>query len=214
MVDVPGYDPAWRGVLGQRGVFCVVVGYMASRSSPNRRGVPFSSYRCVASAFLLLCGGSSLFTDTWRNPPPEKGSDSHACASTLGPYAFFTKQALTIQTSHLIVSCLAEFRVASGKLLALTHFFAPFAAVVAVSLTLLYLKLNWFEATWRREVLEATNARGVRFTEITLVSHLPPLPVAILDCFLAKRPGVFPLDMRNVMNVASVCVVLLRLLSC
>ena len=66
----------------------------------------------------------------------------------------------------------------------------------------MYLKLNWFEETWRREVLEATNARGVRFTEITLVSHLPPLPVAILDCFLAKRPGVFPLDMRNVMNVA------------
>ena len=202
-----GYDPAVkaRSVRWvQRGVLCVVVSLLlASRSfSQPSVDVPFSSYRCVASAFLLLCGGSSLFTDTWRNPPPEKGSDSHACASTLGPYAFFTKQALTIQTSHLIVSCLAEFRVASGKLLALTHFFAPFAAVVAVSLTLLYLKLNWFEETWRREVLEATNARGVRFTEITLVSHLPPLPVAILDCFLAKRPGVFPLEWRNVMNVA------------
>ena len=151
------------------------------------------------------------------NPPPEKGSDSHACASTLGPYAFFTKQALTIQTSHLIVSCLAEFRVASGKLLALTHFFAPFAAVVAVSLTLLYLKLNWFEETWRREVWRPRNARGVRFTEITFVSHLPPLPVAILDCFLAKRPGVFPLDMRNVLNVAlfasCYCALLRRLLT-
>merc|ERR1719174_3368345 len=107
-----GYDPAVkaRSVRWvQRGVFCVVVSLLcASRSFAQPSiDVPFSTYRCVASAFLLLCGGSSLFTDTWRNPPPEKGSDSHACASTLGPYAFFTKQALTIQTSHLIVSCLA-----------------------------------------------------------------------------------------------------------
>ena len=45
---------------------------------------------------------------------------------------------------------------------------------------MLYLKLNWFEPTWRKEVLDATNARGVDFTQITLVAHLPPLPVAVL----------------------------------
>ena len=66
-------------------------------------------------------------------------------------------------------------------LLTLAHAFAPFAAVIGIALTLLYLKLNWFEPTWRREVLDATNAKGIAFTEISLTAHCPALPIAVLD---------------------------------
>jgi hypothetical protein len=200
-----GYDPAVkaRSVRWvERGVTCVVLALVGASQLVEAPHIPtpFSMYRFATASVLLWCGGMSLFTDTWRNPPPERGSDSHCCSSTLGPYAFFTKQALTIQTSHLIVSWVAE-AFSAPHLLAVSHCFAPFAAVVAVALTLLYLKLNWFEPTWRKEVLDATNARGVDFTQITLVAHLPPLPVAVLDCLVAKRPGVFPLELRNVLGV-------------
>ena len=174
----------------------------ASRTFEARGDAPhFSSFRCLSSLGLAAAVCYALVTDAYRNPPSLEGSPSHACGRWLGPYAYFTKHALTIQCVHHCLSFAGEATL-DPQLLVMTHAFACFAAVVGIALTVLFLKLNWFEPKWRKEVLEATNQRGVNFTEITLVSHLPPLPVAILDCFLAKRPGVFPLDMRNVMNVA------------
>mmetsp|Transcript_21930 Transcript_21930/g.65751 ORF Transcript_21930/g.65751 Transcript_21930/m.65751 type:complete len:283 (+) Transcript_21930:346-1194(+) len=163
--------------------------------------VAFSYLRCAATAGLFWAAGFALVTDSYRNPPPEKGSASHTCSRYLGPYGFFTKQALTIQVAHLAVSSLAE-TLADPQLLALSHAFAAFAASVGIALTLLYLKLNWFEPTWQKEVLEATNARGIDFTSITLTAHIPSLPIALLDVGLVKRPEVYPLSQTSVLRSA------------
>ena len=140
----------------------------ASRTFEARGDAPrFSSFRCLSSLGLAAAVCYALVTDAYRNPPSLEGSPSHACGRWLGPYAYFTKHALTIQCVHLCLSFAGEATL-DAQLLVMTHAFACFAAVVGIALTVLFLKLNWFEPKWRKEVLEATNQRGVNFTEITL----------------------------------------------
>ena len=78
----------------------------------------------------------SLVTDAYRNPPSLKGSAAYAVGNYLGPYAFFTKHALTIQCSHGVLSFLGELLL-DGRLVAMTHAFACFSAVVGIALTVL-----------------------------------------------------------------------------
>mmetsp|Transcript_10241 Transcript_10241/g.30984 ORF Transcript_10241/g.30984 Transcript_10241/m.30984 type:complete len:369 (+) Transcript_10241:1595-2701(+) len=231
-----GYDPevkarsvrwCWRALFLLTTALVAAARTFAAPAAP----VAFSLFRAIATNALFTASGYALITDTYRNPPPAKGSDSHYCSTYLGPYAFFTKQSLTIQCAHLALSTAAEVALApqfaefaavlpfglgdaitatAPGLLTLAHAFAPFAAVIGIALTLLYLKLNWFEPTWRREVLDATNAKGIAFTEISLTAHCPALPIAVLDVLCVKRPYVYPLTHASCKSVthfgASYCV--------
>jgi hypothetical protein len=175
-------------------VFVALTALMCAASrtfEPPAAPLSFSPARCAFSGLLAAAVCFSLVTDAYRNPPSLKGSAAYAVGNYLGPYAFFTKHALTIQCSHGVLSFLGELLL-DGRLVAMTHAFACFSAVVGIALTVLFLKLNWFEETWRKEVLHEMNKR-LNFTEITLAAHLPSLPVALLDVFLAKRPDVYPL---------------------
>lgn len=186
-------------------VFLTLVAGMllASRTfEPPAAEVAFSAKRCCFSLVLCVTICFSLVTDAYRNPPSLKGSPALEVARYLGPYAYFTKHALTIQCAHVCLSFLAEATM-DPQLLSMTHAFSSFAAVVAIALTILYLKLNWFEETWQREVLDATNARGINFTEITLVAHILSLPVGILDVLLCKRPDVYPLNASSIAKVTA-----------
>ena len=139
----------------------------------------------------------------YRNPPCLKGTPSHECSRYLGPYAYFTKHALTIQAAHLTLSLAAEVSL-DGRVLVCTHAFATFAAVVGIALTVLFLKLNWFEDTWRTEVLAPTDARmRGTFTTITLTAHMLALPVAVLDVLVLKRPDVYPITPESVAKVTA-----------
>lgn len=190
---------SWVGYLGVTAAL-----FAASRAfAEPAAATPFSAARCAAVGVLALAACYALATDAYRNPPSLQGSAAHACARYLGPYAYFTKHALTIQAAHLTTSLVAEVG-GDRRLLASTHAFASFAAVVGVALTVLFLRLNWFDASWRAEVLVRENdrMRGA-FTGITLTAHLVALPVALADAYLAKRPYVYPLNAASIARVTA-----------
>jgi hypothetical protein len=55
-------------------------------------------------------------------------------------------------------------------------------------LTILFLKYNWFEPQWRRDVLDVYLARGNHsFVPKILFTHLNQLPIALLDVTLLKQ---------------------------
>ena len=70
----------------------------------------------------------------------------------------------------------------------------PFISGIAIALGLLFLKLNWFEPGWRKEVLEAYRGRGEwTFGPMVLFTHLNQTLTAILDVAVIKRDSLAPL---------------------
>ena len=165
-----------------------------------------SVVRCVMAFLNLVTLVLAWAVDTYGTPPPEKDSDPYKVTRTIGPLAFFTKQTLCIQTIYAFVSFLSEAALFVGprtfNWLLWTHRASTAVAVAAVSLTLLFLRLNWYEATWRRETLDPWLQRGLPIKVIVLVSHLASLPVAFVDVVLVKRPN-FDTDTDDVLFSAA-----------
>jgi len=66
--------------------------------------------------------------------------------------------------------------------------FAVLSSSLGTVLTLLFLKFNWFEAAWRRDVLDMYEARGKwLFRYKILFTHLNQLPIAMFDCVVLKQ---------------------------
>ena len=86
-----GYDPevkarsvrwCWRALFLLTTALVAAARTFAAPAAP----VAFSLFRAMATNALFTASGYALITDTYRNPPPAKGSDSHYCSTYLGPY--------------------------------------------------------------------------------------------------------------------------------
>jgi len=75
--------------------------------------------------------------------------------------------------------------------LAAAYFAAPFCEGWAISLTLLWLKFNWFEDKWQELVIKYWRARNVPIARIQWWAHLTALvvPLDILLCKDARLLG-------------------------
>lgn len=148
---------------------------VASVTAASREAVGRPSAWGALNAALMSLAWS---VDTFGTPPVS--GDTLRVTSTIGPFAFFTKQALCLQTVHAWLSLWPP-------MLTLVHQTAITIAAIALSLTLLFLKLNWFEANWRKENYEPWRRRGVPMAFVALTAHLLPLPVALLDIAVVKQ---------------------------
>lgn len=155
--------------------------------------------------FLLMLVG--FCWDGLYTPPSEETNDTyHVSKSPLGPFAYFTKQVLVIQTAHCLCSFYAElatlihggagpqfrdrlFGLYIPKLAQLNHTNAAYMANLGVALFLLWYKLNWCEANWRRECLKRTLERGAPHYVLTVwLTHFVSAIAALVDLFFVKRP--------------------------
>jgi hypothetical protein len=73
------------------------------------------------------------------------------------------------------------------NLLLFCYSLSVFSATLGTVLCFLFLKFNWFEPVWRRDVLEVYYARGqYSFGTKALFNHLNQLPLAFLDIMVLK----------------------------
>ena len=192
----------WKANLIRKNVTCVVLlasvalglsARLSADASPPRPSPPRAAL-AGASCAAMVC---AWYSDAVLSPPALEGSPSLAVQRAIGPWAYFTRQALGIQLVYTGLGAAAEAALLlapppplAARALAACHLAAPLVASIGMALTVLYLRLNWFEPSWRREVLEPLQARGVPFRRITLTAHLTSLPVAALDLALARRPAL------------------------
>uniref|UniRef100_A0A7S3NK12 Uncharacterized protein n=1 Tax=Aureoumbra lagunensis TaxID=44058 RepID=A0A7S3NK12_9STRA len=160
-------------------------------------------FGALINAILMVC---AFLVDVYGQPPPIPNSDIFHVTKIIGPFSFFTKQAITIQTTHSLLSFLAEASLGTKwplfALLEAVHETATPVAVIGISLTLLFLRLNWFESNWRKEALYPWLRRGVPLGTIALVGHLLSFPVAFFDVLFVKRPiTMTQLTNRNVATI-------------
>jgi hypothetical protein len=73
------------------------------------------------------------------------------------------------------------------NLLVISYSICVFSSTLGAVLGFLFLKFNWFEPAWRRDVLEVYYARGQHsFGTKALFNHLNQLPLAVVDVLVLK----------------------------
>jgi len=155
------------------------------------------------AAFLVF----TFVADAFCSQPAEDGSECAAVTETaVGPFAYFTKQALAIQVAHAAASMAAE-AFADAPLLAVVHAASTFVACMAIALSLLFLKLCWYEPGWQAEVLLPANKRGIPGSFVALAAHIPSLPCAVFDVAVVKRASLFLPTFVDFGHTATVVVV-------
>ena len=74
------------------------------------------------------------------------------------------------------------------KLIKFTYAASPLVGALGPTLTILFLKFNWFEPRWRKEVLELYESRGhTSFKHHVLFTHLNQTPLSFLDVTVIKN---------------------------
>lgn len=111
-----------------------------------------------------------------------------------GHFSYLTVHILTTQAIYFSMAALTEIACLFSdsqvirKAVTATNQFAVFNSSLGTLLTILFLKFNWFEPSWRRGTLEMYLARGkTSFQRKVLFTHLNQICIALLDLLVVKR---------------------------
>ena len=152
--------------------------------------------RVVLTAVCALVAWFTLFVDIYHGTPAQPGDrkwhlllDGHS-----GHFSYLTINILTTWAVYWPFSAAAElFWLYSESELVLkavtaTYAFAVFSSTLGTLLTLLFLKFNWYDKSWRRETLDMYDRRGNKmFRRKILFTHLNQMPIAFFDVVVLKQ---------------------------
>eukprot|EP00401_Gymnodinium_catenatum_P032131 CAMPEP_0117563840 /NCGR_PEP_ID=MMETSP0784-20121206/55713_1 /TAXON_ID=39447 /ORGANISM="" /LENGTH=246 /DNA_ID=CAMNT_0005361521 /DNA_START=76 /DNA_END=813 /DNA_ORIENTATION=+ len=140
-----------------------------------------------AASACILAGGMLLEfgVDLTKMPAPKRQDEIFELLASAGKPIFLTFWILCIQTVQAVGVVVAEVSLLSSwpclRLLTVCYTLSSFVGALGVVLTLLFLKFNWFEEKWQTNVRRLWEGRGIPFGLLTLLSHIPSMPVGILD---------------------------------
>jgi hypothetical protein len=160
------------------------------------------------SGICAIASSAIVYADLMMMPsakePPKSGPVEmqdikwFIIGGSFGQAAYYTGQTLLLQCAYCVMSFMSELSLlgaVSGlprahELTLVCYYFSFFVAVDAIALALLWYILNWREEGWQK-VRRAIEARGHRFTELTIAIHVLPVGIGLLDLFVAKdREGI------------------------
>ena len=142
--------------------------------------------------------------DLTGTPPPSKGEPKwDSVATPLGHWAFFTLQTLFVQTAYL---CLKAYGIYMGntKILQLCLQISLWTNTQGVALTILFFKLNWFEAKWIRDVKKPLEKKFPGISQIFLLGHVPPLILGIVDAWSTdpRLVSIYGSNLTTIIKIA------------
>ena len=121
----------------------------------------------VGNAIMALI--MRLFCNNVMPPVDQKTNPViYGILNPVGGAAFLTYQSTTLFSLYAIVTAAAEISYArspstlAGRVLALVYYTSPYFQGLAVVLTLLWLKFNWFEKEWQETVIKFWEDLGFR----------------------------------------------------
>lgn len=165
----------------------VVCAYtFASTTFPVREPLPKpSASRMVAQCLLAFGMVAQLGTQIFIAPYSTTDDEGFPLLRYVGNTIFLTFQITVIQTVHTMAGAAAEIALFTNStmpaLSAFNYSVSIFVDTTGVVLTLLFLKFNWFEKEWQLQARGVWESRGVRMGMLSLVSHIPSLPIGLLD---------------------------------
>lgn len=181
------------------------------QGAPGQVPAEASLFR-VLFAFVLAAGVTCAFVvDMYGFPPAQMDQEVYTLHQSVGRPGFLTFWIGSLMTVYCLASWIAELSLLLGrtqyKLLVFCHASAVFVDTLAVVLALLFLKFNYFEEKWRRDMKEYWEKRGYPYGSRSLFVHLVPSVAAVLDMLIktlmqrANRVNFTPPYLQNVIQV-------------
>ena len=97
-------DAAYKASLVRKNLIAITLVVAGSAAAASRlvdldttTPIPGSRARCAAAALNAAVLLTAWYFDAVRSPPAEEGNPAKAVTRTIGPWAYFTKQALGLQ---------------------------------------------------------------------------------------------------------------------
>lgn len=190
--------------LGFTGTVLVIYVLMVRASAASSATLPEpSARRAVAQVILALSVLTELLAELFSMPPATKDQEAFPLMQTAGKAVFMTYWITSLQVIHQVATAMAEVALFLGmpmpQLMKVTHQGSVLVGSLGVMLCLLFLGLNYFEAKWRKNVKDLWESRGYPMGFMSLLGHVPSLPVGVLDLvvkdrvfFHAVKPSFFP----------------------
>lgn len=172
--------------------------------------------RLLCTLVFTLVAILTLYIDIFQGSPAEPGDRKwHLMLDGVGGhFCYLTINILVTWAVYWPLCLLGEFTVYAypsnvwaQKIHIAMYSCAVFASALGTLLTLLFLKFNWFEPNWRREVLGMYDSRGNKtFRKKVLFTHLNQLPIAVLDVFLLKQGKALQYATPSSAHILGICI--------
>lgn len=130
-----------------------------------------------------------------QDPPPTAADNSwhflNQCP--VSKFIWLTVNISAVQLLYWALATLSELEVLLDsfpawhwRLVSIVHASSVFVATLGFSLAALFLKFNYFEANWRRTVLEKRISRGIPARYYAFIGHMCALPLNVLDLLVIR----------------------------
>lgn len=198
-----------KGFVFMVGVVCAYTAASTIFPLPEPLPTP-SAPRMVAQCLLALGMVAEFGTEMFAMPPATTEREVFPLLQYVGKTIFLTFQIEVIQTVHMIAGAAAEIALFTHSpvpaLSAFNYSVSIFVDTTGVVLTLLFLKFNWFEKEWQLQARGVWESRGVRMGMLSLVSHIPSLPIGLLDIIVKDHHflrACSPIFVANALVIAA-----------
>uniref|UniRef100_A0A7S2S1R3 Uncharacterized protein n=1 Tax=Mucochytrium quahogii TaxID=96639 RepID=A0A7S2S1R3_9STRA len=180
---------------------------------------PFNAdemWRVYMTGGCAVLSWFTLYTDLMKATPPERGDFKMTLLenNVNGHYSYLTFHIMWLTFLYWTTCLVAEIAWVWGvthhediawarKVLRFCYASSSVVAGLGVTLAVLFLKFNWFEPKWRKEVLELYEKRGFNFFgPLILFNHLSQTPIAMLDMYLIKNKTLYAITSPEFVTLA------------
>lgn len=170
--------------------FVVIGAWARTLTAPT--SVPQGSWVRAAGQGALACGMLFQMSMDWCGMPPKKKTEPvYGLKKVFASLPYLTFWILVTQTAIVASSAIGEMSLlgpapALGLLVA-GYKASVFAGTLGIMLTLMFLKLCYFEKGWQTYCKEFWEGRGFPVGRNTLMSHCFSLPIGVLDVVVKDK---------------------------
>jgi len=185
----------------------------------NPKGMIIPAFvRVVLTVLFAVIALVTLWIDlAWSTAPEPHDRKWNLLINGFGGhFSYLTVNILTTWAVYWPLCALAEVawylsleQVWVAQAITATYRFAVLSSTLGIVLTLLFLKFNWYEPAWRRDVLQMYEARGKQnFRFKVLFTHVNQLPIALFDVIVLKQNhgGLFAAVTPPIRSLLQICV--------
>lgn len=155
-----------------------------------------NAQRVWITVFFGFMAVITLYIDIVHGSPPEPGDRKWRLLldGVSGHFSYLTVNILTLWAVYWSLAAITEVLWAYDdseivrQMVTAVYSFAVISSAFGTVLTLLFLKFNWYNESWRKETLEMYERRGnTKFRTKILFTHLNQLPIAFFDVVVLKQ---------------------------
>ena len=165
------------------------VAYVLKYFDGDKQPAVSTSSEMIVGCLITFLINTNTMVSCFSTPtPPGKDRRYYSMNRSDGRvFCYLTTNIVVATWTYSVLSCYAVF-TEDARFQEATHRFCPFFTSLSIIFVLLYLNFNWFNKTFVQETFMGLKdlKTVTRFSQLSLLGHVPAFSGALLDVSLAK----------------------------